>query len=178
MNKDINLADESLASKNADNKLFIYPLVIFIVCFLIAAFLLFYSLFLRSSASGLEKQAVDLRRQISVNSKQKETALIIDERLTAIKNSLVHRKKLDARVFSIMSTVPLSLQTQSIKADDNLISLTLSSASLADLESYLEGTVIRDKSPDIKRIDIASFIEKENGNYSLSLDYYFEKIKK
>ncbi len=178
MNKDINLADAGSASQKNGNKLFIYPLIIFIVLFLIAAILLFYSLFLRSSVSGLEKQASDLRRQISSNSKQKETALIIDERLTAIKKSLTLRKKLDARMFSIMSTVPLSLQTQSIKADENLISLTLSSANLSDLQSYLEGTVVRDKSPDIKRIDIGSFTEEENGDYYLSLDYYFGKIKK
>lgn len=180
MKTDINLAGQTRLEKKVSGRLFILSLVLFVVFFSLAAVLITYSLILKTKASSLEQEATSLRSKISSFSKQKETLLIISERLGAIRKVMTSRKKIDNRVSQVVSVVPNSFGLESIKADDKLISITLSSPKLSDFDSFLEGKItsfLKDKTLNIAKINVSSFSQQKS-QYILALDFYFTDTKK
>lgn len=176
MNNDINLTEGAKGAEN-QSKVFIACLVLFVIIFFIAALLVSYSLFLKGQASNLQNQVVALDRQISSFSKQKETALVISERLVGVKKTLASRGKIPALTSSILASLPPAFEIEAVKTEADLISVTFSNSMLASFDSFLEGKVFKDKLPEIKRIDISSFTKVGN-KYNLSLDFYFKEVKK
>lgn len=176
MNNDINLTRAPAGGQN-QSKLFIACLVLFIIIFLIAAFLASYSLLLKRQARDLQNQAVALSSQISSFSKQKETALIINERLAGVRKILSSRGKIPALTSSVLDSIPRTFEIEGVKAEEDLISITFSNSNLALFDSYLEGKTFKDRLPEIKRMDISSFT-KVGSKYNLSLDFYFREVKK
>lgn len=177
MNNDINLTGAPVGAEKTQNKLFIACSVFFVVIFLIAALLVSYSLFLKRQARDLQNQAVVLSSQISSFSKQKETALIINERLAGVRKILSSRGKIPAQTSSILASLPTVFTIEAVAAEEDLISVTFSNSKLALFDSYLEGKVFKDRLPEIKRIDISSFT-KVGSKYNLALDFYFKEVNK
>jgi hypothetical protein len=175
MKKDINLAAKTQVQKKVLGRLVIISIGLFSVFFAISAILLFYSLILKGRASGLEEEVASTRSKISSYSKQKETLLVISERLTSIQKVLSSRKNIDARVGTIVSFIPDRFNIDSMRADEEVVTIALMSPSLRDYESFLEtevSAISKDKDLGVKSIEVGGFSQR-TGGYILSLNFYF-----
>ena len=180
MNSEINLISRNQKQKRQIRRLFF----ISILCFgLIAAFstgILVYNLTLKANASAIDSQILEYKSKNASLSKQKEQALALRDRLSNIQKLLTSKKKVVEKLLAVLDEFPESIGIKEMKADDDVISIRVSSFLLSDFEPFVGDKIIefgKSNKVGIKRIDLSGFSASSKG-YELSLDYYFSIKKK
>lgn len=179
MKDDINLTLRVGSEKKQMSQVVTICLALFFVFLIIALALIFYAFVLSGKSSTLGTTQTDLTNKIAALSSTKEKMLTLEERLTSIRKIIATRKKLDARMLSVLSVVPKGASIEGVTADEKLISVNLSSASLADFNTLLETRLpqfTKDKPAGLSRINIKSF-DQQGSSYLLSLDFYFSAVQ-
>ncbi|HVZ11775.1 MAG TPA: hypothetical protein VG965_01975 [Patescibacteria group bacterium] len=169
----INLVAGRRAEQKVEHFISGPSLIIFGVVFVIATVLVIYSFLLSSQYDSLVSQETSVRAQISTVSAKRDKITIIHERLAAIRSIIAKRSSLSATVFNILSIIPDDFSLDGITADDNQVSITVTSNSLAEFADFLEQKIpsfaAKDKT-GVKTVQVRAFSQSKNG-YSLGLDF-------
>ncbi len=180
MKTDINLIQKNKISGNGLARITLFTGIVFFIVFLIAVGVILYALFLKSQLTAIDAQQLSVKNQIAGFATTRDNLVLINERLVNIKKVLATRQNLDSTVGKVMATIPQTFGVESMTADDEVISLTLSSDKLSDFDDLMEAKLpllTKDKTLGVKRLDVGGFTQVGTG-YQLDLDFYFTLAKK
>lgn len=175
MKDDINLITPRKITKSAIRKIVLISFIVFGSVFALTVASFFYSFFLHSTSSSLDAQSKSIQLSISGLGDRREKTIIIKDRLTNIQKILNNLKKVESNTSSIVSEIPKGIVVSGVNADDQKITLRLSSPSLNDLDLLTQDTMLKfakSSKLGIKKIDSSSLSVAKDA-YGLTLDFYF-----
>lgn len=180
MNKDINLVIGQEKPKSGYNKVFLGTSVIFGLSFALAFLLTIYSFTLKAKLSSLTNDVISERGRISEVADTRQKILVTQERIEGARKVISKRSSLESRTSQILASLPTRFNIDSVKAEQDLITLRLVSGDLLAFDDLFETKltpIARDQTLGVKRIESSSFTR--SGNYDLTLDFYFsDAVKK
>lgn len=175
MSSDINLIKQTTRQRKNIGKIMLALYVIFGLVFLGGLAVVLYSFSLEARLNELDDQKTQLTSQINTFQEQRDSLLILGERLSSIQTVIANRGELDARLNNILGIVPSSILVESIAVNADGVYMRLESNDLAALDSFLEADIPAFTAQDdnkVKLIEIGSFSQLSQG-YVVSLDFYY-----
>lgn len=178
MNNDINLITQR-EQRPAYSKVFLSSGLLFGAIFVLALILTLYSFSLKSKVGSLSEDLALARNKIANYAERKQKILVVTERIDTARNVISKRNNLETRTSQILAAIPDSFNIDTIKAEDDVITVRLASSSLLAFDDLLEVRLlglVRDENLGLKKIESPSFTR--SGNYELTLAFYFSEAAK
>lgn len=169
MSIDINLVNKQTSEGSRDIRLKKIKIISFAVLIIVASLsVILFLINLRFSVNYVQNQQNRIIQELSAYDKTTSKLFVLNQRLSDINSIKKERKQYQEKTDLLFKKIPGGVKIQDYTIDESGASMNLTSASLLDLDTFLNYLLGLSKSKKINSIVLDQLSSAENG-YSMKI---------